>query len=53
MKLIEVLLIIITFFIGLSYIIYICSKNKCVFTYVSKKRKIEIYPIDKSHQTVR
>ena len=53
MKLIEILLILITFFIGLSCIIYICSKNKCIFTYMSKKRKIEIYPLDKSHQSHR
>ena len=53
MKLIEILLILITFFIGLSCIIYICSKNKCIFTYMSKKRKIEIYPLDKSHQQHR
>ena len=53
MKLIEILLILITFFMGLSCIMYICSKNKCIFTYMSKKRKIEIYPLDKSHQQQR
>ena len=38
-KLIGTLLILITFFIGLLCTIYICSKNKCIFTYVSKKEK--------------
>lgn len=50
MKLIMILLIMIAFFIGLGFIIHICSKNRCAFKYSSLKRKIEIYPLDKSHQ---
>ena len=51
MKLIEILLIIVAFFIGLGFLIHICSKNKYKLKYSSQKRKIEIYPTDKPHQT--
>lgn len=54
MKLIEFLLIIIAFFIGIGFLIHICSKNKYELKYSSQKRKIEIYPADKSqHQSDR
>ena len=53
MKLIEILLIIIVFFIGIGFLIHICSKNKYELKYCSQKRKIEIYPADKSHQSHR
>lgn len=55
MKLIEILLIVVTFFLGLGFLIHICSKNKYELKYSSQKRKIEIYPsqTDKSHQTTR
>lgn len=50
--LIKIILIIIAFFSGIAFLIHICSKNKCILRYISKKRKIEIYPQqDKSHQT--
>ncbi len=49
MKLIEILLIIIAFFIGIGFLIHMCSKNRYGLKYCSKKRKIEIYPADKSH----
>ncbi len=49
MKLIEIILIIIAFFLGIGVLIHICSKNKYEFKYSSPKRKIEIYPTDKSH----
>ena len=51
MRLIEILLIIIAFFIGLAFLVHICSKKKYALRYSSQKRKIEIYPIDKPHQT--
>lgn len=53
MKLIEILLIIIAFFIGLSILVHICSKKRYALRYSSQKRKIEIYPTDKPHQTTR
>ena len=53
MKLIEFLLIIMAFFIGTALLIHMCSKHKYVFRYYSDKRKIEICPSDKSHQTTR
>ena len=53
MKLIEILLIIIAFFFGMAFLIHICSKNRCAFKYISKKRKIEIHPIDEPHQLTR
>ena len=49
MKMIGILLIIIAFFLGLGVLILICSKNKYILKYYSEKRKIEIYPEDKSH----
>lgn len=52
MKLIGFLLIIIAFFIGLGFLIHICSKNRYELKYSSQKRKIEIYPTDKSHPTI-
>ena len=51
MRLIEILLIIIAFFIGLAFLVHICSKKRYALRYSSQKRKIEIYPIDKPHQT--
>ncbi|MBQ2937843.1 MAG: hypothetical protein IJE05_03050 [Clostridia bacterium] len=53
MKLIEILLIIVAFFIGLEFLIHICSKNRYELKYSSQKRKIEIYPTDKSHPITR
>lgn len=53
MDLIKVLLITIAFFLGLAFLVHICSKNRYELRYYSKKRKIEICPIDKSHQTHR
>lgn len=53
MELIKVLLIIIAFFLGLAFLVHICSKKKYALRYYYKKRKIEIYPIDRSHQTHR
>ena len=51
MKLISILLILVAFFLGLGFLIHICSKNRYALTYYSQKRKIEIYPAqDKSHQ---
>jgi len=52
-KLIGMLLIIIAFFIGIGFLIHICSKSRYEFKYCSQKRKIEIYPADKSHPTNR
>lgn len=50
MELIEHLLMKLVSFGGISFLIYICSKNKYIFKYSSEKRKIEIYPNeDKSH----
>ena len=49
-----VLGIIVVSFIGLYFLIHICSKSNYVFEYSSKKRKIKIYPAknsrDKSYQ---
>jgi hypothetical protein len=53
MELIKILLIIVAFFFGLAFLVHICSKHKYAVKYCSKKRKIEIYPIDKSHPTHR
>ena len=53
MELIKVLLIIIAFFSELAFLVHICSKKKYGLKYCSKKRKIEIYPTDKSHPTNR
>lgn len=50
--LIKILLIIIAFFLGMSFLVHICSKNSCILKYSSKKRKIEICPQrNKSHPT--
>lgn len=49
MKLIILLLIIIVFFLGIGFLIHICSINRYALRYCSQKRKIEIYPGDKSH----
>lgn len=51
MELVKILLIIIAFFLGLAFLVHICSKNKYSINYTSQKRKIEIYPSqnDKSH----
>ena len=53
MKLIQILLIIIAFFLGLAFLVHICSKKRYALRYCSKKRKIEIHPTDESHQTHR
>ena len=53
MELIKILLIILAFFLGLSFLVHICSKKRYVLKYCSKKRKIEIYPTDKSHPNMR
>jgi len=53
MELVKILLIIIAFFLGLSFLVHICSKHRYSLKYCSQKRKIEICPIDKSHQTHR
>jgi hypothetical protein len=53
MELIRILLIIIAFFLGLAFLVHICSKHRYAIKYSSQKRKIEIYPTDKSHQTHR
>ena len=49
MKLIIILLVLVAIFLGMAFLIHICSKNNYVLRYCSKKRKIEIYPTDKSH----
>ena len=53
MKLIKILLIIIAFFLSLAFLVHICSKKRYALRYCSKKRKIEIYPVDKSHPSQR
>ena len=54
MKILTTLLVLITFFLGLAFLIHICAKSKYVLKYSSKDRKIEIYPSkDKSHPTNR
>ena len=53
MRLVSFLLILIAFFIGLAFLVHICSKNRYAIKYVSQKRKIEIYPTDNSHPTKR
>ena len=52
-ELLKILLIIIAFFLGMSFLVHICSRNKYILRYISKKRKIEIYPKDRSHPTNR
>lgn len=52
MKLISILLILIVFFMGLGFLIHICSKNKYALCYCSQKRKIEIYPVMDKSQTI-
>ena len=39
-----ILLIIIVSFIGLYFLIHICSKSGYIFEYSSSKRKIKIHP---------
>jgi len=53
MELIKVLLIIIAFFLGLAFLVHICSKRRYALRYCSQKRKIEIYPVDRPHPTNR
>jgi len=55
MKILTTLLVLITFFLGLAFLIHICAKSKYVLKYSSKNRKIETYPSksDKSHPTNR
>lgn len=54
MELVKILLIIIAFFLGLAFLVHICSKHKYSTNYTSQKRKIEIYPSqpDKSHPII-
>ncbi len=49
MDLIKILLMMIAFFLGLAFLVHICSRKRYALKYSSKKRKIEIYPIDRSH----
>ena len=51
--LIKILLIIIAFFLGLAFLVHICFKKRYALKYQSQKRKIKIYPTDKSHPTKR
>ena len=44
MKLLGILLIIIVSFLGLGFLVHICSKNNYAIEFSSKKRKIRIYP---------
>lgn len=53
MELLKLLIMIIAFFLGLSFLVHICSKKRYALKYCSRKRKIEIYPIDKSHHPHR
>ena len=52
-----ILEIIVVSFVGLYFLIHICSKSNYVFEYNSKKRKIKIYPAkiskDKSYLHTR
>lgn len=45
MKLISILLILVAFFLGIGFLIHICSKKGYALSYCSQKRKIEIYPV--------
>ena len=51
----KIFFMIIAFFLGISLLVHICSKNKYILKYTSEKRKIEIYPAkqDKSHPQQR
>ena len=51
MEIIKIFLLFLAFFLGLSYLVHICSKHNYAIKYSSPKRKIEIYPVnlDKSH----
>ena len=49
MDIIKTTLIIIAFFLGLSFLVHICAKKRYSLKYQSAKRKIEIYPNDRSH----
>ena len=40
MELIKILLIILAFFLGLSFLVHICSKKRYALKYCSKKRKV-------------
>ena len=51
MELIEYLLMKLVSFGGIGFLIHICSRNKYIFKYSSKKRKIEIYPEHDKSQT--
>lgn len=53
MDLIKILLMMIAFFLGLAFLVHICSRKRYALKYSSKKRKIEIYPIDRSHPSQR
>lgn len=44
MKLLGVLLIVIVSFIGLCFLVHICSQNNYVVEYKSNKRQIKVYP---------
>ena len=49
MEILTILVLFLAFFLGIGFLIHICSKKKCILKIISKKRKIEICPIDKSH----
>lgn len=51
MELIEHLLMKLVSFGGISFWIYICSRNQYIFKYSSEKRKIEIYPNEDKSQS--
>lgn len=53
MNVIKILLLVIVFFLSLAFLVHICSKNKYILKYHSKKRKLEIYPQDRSQQPHR
>lgn len=48
-NLIKILLLVIAFFFGLAFLVHICSKKRYALRYQSQKRKIEIYPMNRSH----
>ena len=53
MDLIKILLMMIAFFLGLAFLVHICSRKRYALKYSSKKRKIEIYTTDRSHPSQR
>lgn len=49
MEILTILVLLLAFFREIEFLIHICSKKKYILKITSKKRKIEICPIDKSH----